>query len=94
METQTQYSDGKTAVATVFQSTSLHQQAIFPKENRYWGVGYEGKALRLPAAKGLAYIALLRHPTTDFHVLDLVSSILHHRCERWMHSRVRCRSHA
>ena len=45
METQTQYRDVKTAVATVFQSTSLPEQAIFRKEGEYWAVGYGGNIL-------------------------------------------------
>src|ERR1700686_2824588 len=76
METQTQYRDVKTAVATVFQSTSLHEQAIFRKEGEYWAIGYNGKSLRLKDTKGLGYIAhLLRHPAAEFHVLDLIGGI-------------------
>ena len=55
----------KTAVATVFQSTSLPEQAIFRKEGEYWTVGYGGKAFRLKDTKGLGYLAhLLRHPAS------------------------------
>src|SRR5208283_5759964 len=77
METQTQYREAvETAVATVFQSTSLSEQAIFRKEGEYWTVGYGGKAFRLKDTKGLGYLVhLLRHPGTEFHVLDLVSGI-------------------
>src|ERR1700674_2677697 len=71
METQTQYRDVKTAVATVFQSTSP-EQAIFRKEGEYWTVGYRDSAFRLRDTKGFAYLAhLLRHPGIEFHVLDL-----------------------
>src|SRR5712692_5653401 len=47
METQTQYRDVKTAVATVFQNASLPEQAIFRKEGEYWTVGRRGKVFRL-----------------------------------------------
>src|SRR5580692_4782286 len=76
METQTQYRDVKTAVATVFQSASLPEQAIFRKEGEFWAIGYPGKSFRLKDTKGLGYLAhLLRHPAAEFHVLDLVSGI-------------------
>ena len=76
METQTQYRDVKTAVATMFQSTSLPEQAIFRKEGEYWTVGYGGNSFRLKDTKGLGYLAhLLRHPAVEFHVLDLAGGI-------------------
>jgi len=77
METQTQYREAvETAVATMFQSTSLPEQAIFRKEGEYWTVGYGGKAFRLKDTKGLGYLAhLLRHPLAEFHVLDLAGGI-------------------
>ena len=76
MQTQTQYRDVKTAVATVFQNTSLPEQAIFRKEGEYWAIGYARKSFRLKDTKGLGYLAhLLRHPAAEFHVLDLVSGI-------------------
>src|SRR6202167_2139070 len=77
METQTQYREAvQTAKATRLQSTSLPEQAIFRKEGEYWTVGYGGKDFRLRDTKGLGYLAhLLRHPATEFHVLDLVSGI-------------------
>src|SRR5580704_9856076 len=75
METQTQYRDVKTAVATVFQSTSP-EQAIFRKEGEYWAIGYGRKSFRLKDTKGLGYLAhLLRHPAAEFHVLDLARGI-------------------
>ena len=71
METQTQYRDVKTAVATVFKGTSP-EQAIFRKEGEYWAIGYGRKSFRLKDTKGLGYLAhLLRHPAAEFHVLDL-----------------------
>jgi uncharacterized membrane protein len=39
-------------------------------------VGYGNKAFRLKDTKGFAYLAhLLRHPRTEFHVLDLVGGM-------------------
>jgi tetratricopeptide (TPR) repeat protein len=77
METQTQYRESvESAAATVFQITSLPEQAIFRKEGEYWTVGYGGNAFRLKDTKGLGYIAhLLRHPGAEFHVLDLAGGI-------------------
>src|ERR1700758_1922388 len=75
METQTQYRDVKTAVATVFKGTSP-EQAIFRKEGEYWAIGYGRKSFRLKDSKGLGYLAhLLRHPGAEFHVLDLAGGI-------------------
>src|SRR5258708_9189381 len=75
METETQYRDVKTAVATVFKSTSL-EQAIFRKEGEYWAIGYGRKSFRLKDTKGLGYLAhLLRHPAAEFHVLDLAGGV-------------------
>jgi AAA ATPase-like protein len=77
MEMQTQYREAvETAVATVFQSTSLPEQAIFRKEGEYWTVGRGGNAFRLKDTKGLGYLAhLLRHPAAEIHVLDLAGGI-------------------
>jgi len=77
METQTQYREAlETTVATVFQSTSLPEQAIFRKEGEYWTIGCGGIAFRLKDTKGLGYLAhLLRHPAVEFHVLDLFGGI-------------------
>ena len=76
MDTQTQYRDVKTAVATVFQRTSLPEQAIFRKEGEYWTVGRGVNAFRLKDTKGFGYLAhLLRHPAAEFHVLDLAGGI-------------------
>src|SRR6266851_6839852 len=81
METQTQYREAvETAVATVFQSTSLPEQAIFRKEGEYWTVGRGGNTFRLKDTKGLGYLVhLLRHPAAEFHVLDLVGGIASQR---------------
>src|ERR1700719_4342749 len=76
METQTQYRDVKTAVATVLRSTSLPERAIFRKEGEYWTVGRGGNTFRLKDTKGLGYLAhLLRHPAAEFHVLDLAGGM-------------------
>src|SRR5712671_3231262 len=76
METQTQYRNVKTAVATVFQNASLPEQAIVRKEGEYWTVGRGGQVFRLKNTKGLGYLAhLLRHPAAEFHVLDLAGGV-------------------
>src|SRR6202161_2566165 len=52
------------------------QKGIFRKEGEYWTVGDGGKSSRLKDTKGLGYLAhLLRHPSVEFHVLDLVGGI-------------------
>ena len=51
-------------------------QAVFRKDGEYWTVGWQDRPLRLKDTKGFAYLAhLLRHPTTEFHALDLVGGI-------------------
>jgi tetratricopeptide (TPR) repeat protein len=55
---------------------------IFRKEGEYWTVGYSTRAFRLKDTKGFAHLAhLLRHPGTEFHVLDLVGGIASQREE-------------
>jgi AAA ATPase domain len=83
METQTQYREAvESAVAAVFQSTSLPEQAIFRKEGEYWAIGYGRKSFRLKDTKGLGYVAhLLHHPAAEFHVLDLAGGIASRREE-------------
>src|SRR5580700_11325938 len=52
------------------------QTGVFRKEGEYWTVAYRGKSFRLKDTKGLGYLAhLLRHPTAEFHVLDLAGGI-------------------
>ena len=52
------------------------KKGVFRKEGEYWTVGYGGKSFRLKDSKGLGYLAhLLRHPATEFHVLDLAGGI-------------------
>src|SRR6202049_3618654 len=54
----------------------------FRKEGEYWTVRYGGGDFRLKDTKGLGYLAhLLRHPTVEFHVLDLVGGIAGEREE-------------
>jgi tetratricopeptide (TPR) repeat protein len=53
---------------------------VFRKEGEYWTLGHGGKSFRLKDTKGLAYLAhLLRHPSAEFHVLDLAGGIAGHR---------------
>jgi AAA ATPase domain len=77
MEPQTQYREAvETAVPIALQSGSLPERAMFRKEGEYWTIGYGGNAFRLKNTKGLRYLArLLRHPTAEFHVLDLAGGI-------------------
>src|SRR6201988_2683389 len=57
-------------------SVGATKNGFFRKEGEYWTVGYANRAFRLKATKGLGYLAhLLRHPATEFHVLDLVGGI-------------------
>jgi hypothetical protein len=53
---------------------------IFRKEGEYWTVGCGNSSFRFKDTKGFAYLAhLLRHPGTEFHVLDLAGGIAGHR---------------
>src|SRR5580704_3488182 len=81
MGAQTYYREAvEPAVATMFQSTSRPEQAIFHKEGEYWTIGCGGNEFRLKDTKGLGYIAhLLRHPAAEFHVLDLAGGIASQR---------------
>jgi tetratricopeptide (TPR) repeat protein len=55
-------------------------QGVFRKDGEYWTVGWKERPLRLKDSKGFAYLAhLLRHPTTEFHALDLVGGLARHR---------------
>ena len=55
---------------------------IFRKDGEYWTVGRDGKSFRLKDRKGLGYVAhLIRHPATEFHVLDLAGGIASQRDE-------------
>jgi tetratricopeptide (TPR) repeat protein len=83
METQTHYREAvHSAETNVFQKRSSTQRASFRKEGEYWTVGYGGNDFRLKDTKGLGYLAhLLRHPGTEFHVLDLVGGIAGERAD-------------
>jgi tetratricopeptide (TPR) repeat protein len=73
---------GSTGVGNAVSSVRAVPKGIFRKEGEYWIVGYGGKSLRLKDSKGLGYLAhLLRHPTTEFHVLDLAGGIASQREE-------------
>src|ERR1700677_2730808 len=52
------------------------KKGIFTRDGEYWTVGHDGKSFRLKDSKGLGYVAhLIRHPSTEFHVLDLAGGI-------------------
>src|SRR5216684_1780803 len=75
METQTQHREA-VETAAALQNTSFAGQGIFRKEGEYWTVGYGNRALRLKDTKGFAFLAhLLRHPSTEFHVLGLAGGV-------------------
>src|SRR5260370_13766999 len=58
------------------------EDGTFRKEGEYWTIGYGNRAFQLKDTKGLTYLAhLLRHPGTEFHVLDLVGGIAAGRAE-------------
>src|SRR5262245_18046053 len=51
-------------------------QGVFRKEGEYWTVGWRDRPVRLKDSKGFTYLAhLLRHPTVEFHALDLVGGL-------------------
>jgi len=55
------------------ESATKPRAATFRSEGEYWSAGFVENPFRLRDSKGLSYLAqLLRHPDTDFHVLDLV----------------------
>ena len=61
---------------------STAQKGVFRNEGGYWTVGSGESASRLKDTRGLGYIAhLLRHPHTEFHVLDLYGGIASQREE-------------
>jgi tetratricopeptide (TPR) repeat protein len=68
-------------------SFGLTHKGVFRKEGDYWRVGYDGTAVRLKDIRGFGYIAhLLRHPDTEFHVLDLYGGIASQREEEIIHT--------
>jgi tetratricopeptide (TPR) repeat protein len=67
---------GLTGAGVSGPSARAVQKGVFRKEGEYWTVGYGGKSFRLKDTKGLGFLAhLLRHPGTEFHVLDLSGGI-------------------
>jgi len=61
--------DGETRAGGVPQGTG-----------EYWTVGWRDRPFRLKDSKGFTYLAhLLRHPTVEFHALDLVGGLARHR---------------
>ena len=58
------------------ESVTAPRAAIFRCEGEYWTAGFSENSFRLRDSKGLTHLAhLLRHPDTDFHVLDLVGGM-------------------
>jgi predicted ATPase len=56
------------------------QRGLFRQEGEFWTVGYDGRTFRLKDSKGLGYLGhLLRHPSVEFHVLDLVGGFTSRR---------------
>src|SRR5580698_10646468 len=63
-------------------TTATPKKGIFTRDGEYWTVGLDGKTFRLKDSKGLGYVAhLIRHPSTEFHVLDLAGGIASQRDE-------------
>jgi hypothetical protein len=63
-------------------TTATPKKGIFTRDGEYWTVGHDGKSFRLKDSKGLGYVAhLIRHPSTEFHVLDLAGGIASQRDE-------------
>jgi tetratricopeptide (TPR) repeat protein len=77
MPRETQISrPGALDVKEAGQSARHAQKGLFRKEGEYWTVGLAENVFRLKDSKGLSYLAhLLRHPTVEFHVLDLAGGI-------------------
>ena len=59
----------------VREQTVPQETSLFHREGDYWTIAYQDKEFRLKHIRGLSYIAtLLRHPTREFPVIDLISS--------------------
>jgi hypothetical protein len=55
--------------------TGDSETIVFRREGEYWTIAQGDTVSRLKDVKGLRYIAhLLRNPSTDFHVLEIVSA--------------------
>jgi tetratricopeptide (TPR) repeat protein len=73
---------GSAGLGDAGRSIRVARKGVFRKDGEYWTVGHRGNSFRLKDSKGLGYLAhLLRHPTVEFHVLDLVGGIASHREE-------------
>src|SRR6202166_932936 len=71
---------GSAGLGDAGRSIRVARKGVFRKDGEYWTVGHRGNSFRLKDSKGLGYLAhLLRHPTGEFHVLDLVGGIAGHR---------------
>jgi uncharacterized membrane protein len=71
---------GSAAVGDLGPTVHPVHRGVFRKEGEYWTVGSAAKPFRLKDTRGFGYIAhLLRHPGTEFHVLDLAGGIAGHR---------------
>jgi eukaryotic-like serine/threonine-protein kinase len=58
----------------------LPRRGLFRREGEFWAVVYDERTFRLKDSKGLGYLAhLLRHPSVEFHVLDLVGGFASRR---------------
>jgi hypothetical protein len=67
---------GSADPANTRSSARVAQTGVFYKEGDYCCVGRSGTTVRLKDSKGLVYLSyLLRHPATEFHVLDLIGGI-------------------
>ncbi len=71
---------GKISLESSVQSLASTSQLVstpstFRREGDYWTVTYQDTVLRLKDTTGLRYLAqLLRYPTQEFHVLDLLGN--------------------
>jgi hypothetical protein len=55
----------------------LQEESVFFKQGDYWTIQYEGQIARLKATRGLHCLAcLLRHPSQEFHVTELIAADL------------------
>jgi hypothetical protein len=53
------------------------EESVFVRQGDYWTIQYQGQVARLKATRGLYCLScLLRHPGREFHVCELVASLL------------------
>jgi hypothetical protein len=63
---------GSAGVGDLGPTVHAVHRGVLRKEGEYWTLGSAGRFFRLKDTRGLGHIAhLLRHPGTEFHVLDL-----------------------